>query len=143
MHVSEIIESLQSSFGWLDYVIFLGMLLGCSGVGVYYALKDLGAKATINFEENYLVGGRKMKIFPVAMSLIASWISGISVLGNVTEFYVYGSGFSLIFVSTILSGLFVSKTFLPVFVELQIMSLYEVNIQLYNFSSNKSCTTIS
>lgn len=128
MHVSEVIESLRSSFGWLDYIIFLGMLLGCSGVGVFFALKDSGVKSKTDFEEYYLVGGRKMKIFPVAMSLISSWISGISVLGNVTEFYLYGSGFAMIIVSIIASGFIVSKTFLPVFVELQIMSLYEVNI---------------
>lgn len=133
MHVSEISASLRSSFGLFDYIIFLSMLLGCSGVGVYYAIKDRKKlKTKEEFEEDYLVGGRRLKIFPVAMSLIATWVSGISILGNATEYYMYGTEFCLICVSIILSGIIVTKLFLPVFVELQLTSLYEV----FNFKIN-------
>lgn len=123
MHVSEVSELLRASFGWLDYLIFIGMLLGCSGIGVYYATKD---KRKTMFGENYLVGDRRLPIFPVAMSLIATWISGITVLGSPSEIYVYGSGYMFVCIPMLMAAFIVAKVFLPVYVELKITSLYEV-----------------
>ena len=65
--VLEIQKSFQK-FGVADYAVFVLMLVGCSAVGVYYALR--GKKHTDAATE-YLMGGREMNIFPIAMSLIA------------------------------------------------------------------------
>lgn len=70
--VDDIKISLQK-FGWPDYVVFLIMLLTCSMIGVYFGFIVKKKKQTVGGQEaEYLVGGRKMKIFPVAMSLIAT-----------------------------------------------------------------------
>lgn len=53
-------------FGWVDYVVFALMLLISSGVGVYHAWR--GASSSMS---NYLLGGKRMTIFPIAMSLAA------------------------------------------------------------------------
>lgn len=73
-NVSSLKSSLQK-FGWQDYSVFILMLVSCSFVGVYFGYKD---KKKNNRELDadrgaldYLVGGRKMKVFPVAMSLVA------------------------------------------------------------------------
>lgn len=73
--VSEISKSLQR-FSWPDYLVFMLMLLSCMVIGVYFGWKDhkkfkhhrarRGSEAL-----DYLVGGRKMQVFPVAMSLVA------------------------------------------------------------------------
>lgn len=55
-------------FGWPDYLVFGVMLLMCALIGVYFGFYDKANNATAS---EYLMGGRNMKTFPVAMSLIA------------------------------------------------------------------------
>ena len=74
LNVDEVKISLQK-FGWPDYLVFLIMLLCCVFIGIYFALKlrtnNNKSKQSKDAEDNYLVGGRTMQIFPVTMSLIA------------------------------------------------------------------------
>lgn len=86
--VDDVNNSLQR-FGVADYVVFGFMLLMCSVVGVYFGYKDHKKRERSKLkgrrgsgELDYLVGGRKMPIFPVAMSLAASGTSGITILGK-------------------------------------------------------------
>ena len=69
---------------------------------------------------------RNMSPFPVAMSLVASFISAITVLGTPAEVYIYGSMFWLFGVSYILTGIVVTRLFLPVFFRLEVTSANEV-----------------
>ncbi|KAJ8955548.1 hypothetical protein NQ318_001378 [Aromia moschata] len=66
LEVSDVSAAMQR-FDWPDYAMFLAMLLICISVGVYYAF----SKKSVNSQE-YLVGGRNMRVIPVAFSLIAS-----------------------------------------------------------------------
>jgi len=68
--VQEISESMQN-FGALDYTVFAIMLIACGIVGIYF-----GFVKKSSGEDEYLVGDRNMKMFPVSLSLIASIISG-------------------------------------------------------------------
>lgn len=76
MNLEQIKTHLQR-FGVPDYVVFFFMLAGCVLIGIYFGFiekkpKPSKRKNSIVIEEDdYLVGGRNMKIFPVAMSLIA------------------------------------------------------------------------
>ncbi|XP_033222969.1 sodium-coupled monocarboxylate transporter 1-like [Belonocnema kinseyi] len=117
--VEEISESMQN-FGAADYTVFTAMLLGCGAIGIYFGFvnKSIG-------EDEYLVGGRNMKTFPVSLSLIASFISGISLLGTPTEVYVHGTGYLCIGFGVILVGFVMSNVYLPVFHELKLTSTYE------------------
>lgn len=126
--VEELSASLQH-FEWLDYVVFIFVLLICIGIGIYFGFmekyhqkrrKKKGSEAL-----NYLVGGRKMQVIPIALSLIASWVSGISLLGTSTEIYVYGIQYAFMLVSLIMSGIVAWYIYLPVMVELQLTSSYE------------------
>ncbi|XP_049538488.1 sodium-coupled monocarboxylate transporter 1-like [Anopheles darlingi] len=118
-------------FDWPDYLVFVLMLLICIVIGLYFGYRDhqkhkrqknarRGSEAL-----DYLVGGRKMKIFPVSVSLVASWISGISLLGTSTEIYVYGTQYCYIVFAVIIMGFVIHHVFLPVFHDLQITSAYE------------------
>lgn len=127
--VLEVAKTLQR-FGWIDLIIFMGMLLGCSMIGVYFAILDKKKSVhktnrSESLELDYLVGGRNMKVFPIAMSLVASWISGISLLGSSTEIYIHGSEIMFIFIAMILTGLSLHFVFLPVYSEMKITSIYE------------------
>lgn len=61
-----------SGFHWLDYVLFSASLAFSLGVGIYHGYCGEGQRST----KQYLLGNKKMKAFPVAMSLLMSSISG-------------------------------------------------------------------
>ncbi|EDW07322.2 uncharacterized protein Dmoj_GI15680 [Drosophila mojavensis] len=142
MHVDELRISLQS-FGWPDYVVFCLMLAICAVIGIHFCLqlrresrqlKATGAEEAASSAASYLVGGRKMKIFPITMSLISSFISGITLLGTPTEVYLYGAQYLYIMGSLVLMGLCMFYIFLPVFHELNLISTYKYLEQRYNRS---------
>ncbi|XP_043659860.1 sodium-coupled monocarboxylate transporter 1 [Drosophila teissieri] len=142
MHVEELRASLQS-FGWPDYVVFCLMLAICAVIGIYFCLqlrgesrkkKSFGEEEAATSAASYLVGGRQMKIFPITMSLISSFISGITLLGTPTEVYLYGAQYMYIMGSLVLMGFCMYYFFLPVFHELNLISTYKYLEQRYNRS---------
>uniref|UniRef100_A0A1B6L137 Sodium-coupled monocarboxylate transporter 1 n=1 Tax=Graphocephala atropunctata TaxID=36148 RepID=A0A1B6L137_9HEMI len=119
MSVEELGQTLQS-FSVPDYIVFVLMLVVCASIGVYFGFID---KATS--PEDYLVGGRKMTVFPISLSLIASYISGITLLGTPTEVYVYGMQYLYTVAGVFIMGLIMSRCYLPVFHDLKLTSSYE------------------
>lgn len=61
----------MQKFGMPDYVVFVLMLFSCALIGIYFGFIEKKPQKTSEEEDDYLVGGRKMKVVPVAMSLIA------------------------------------------------------------------------
>lgn len=55
-------------FSWIDYTLFSSVLLISALVGVYFGF--FGKKQ--DSREEYMHGGRSMKILPIAFSLIAT-----------------------------------------------------------------------
>ncbi|XP_076618438.1 sodium-coupled monocarboxylate transporter 1 [Colletes latitarsis] len=124
--VQEVSEMMRS-FGMWDYLVFAFMLLTCGLVGIYFGFikKSSG-------EDEYLVGGRNMKTFPVSLSLIASFISGISLLGTPTEIYVHGTSYLCVCFGVIIVGFVMSGIYLPVFHGLRLTSTYEYLEKRFN-----------
>ncbi|XP_031769051.2 sodium-coupled monocarboxylate transporter 1-like [Galleria mellonella] len=117
--VSFVRKSFQH-FTWLDYSVFVVMLTICGGIGIYFGFVNK-QKST----QDYLMGGRNMKLLPVCFSLVASFISGISLLGTPTELYVYGTSYLFFLMGALMMSVIISYTFLPVLHDLQITSAYE------------------
>ncbi|XP_036149264.1 sodium-coupled monocarboxylate transporter 1 isoform X2 [Monomorium pharaonis] len=117
--VQEISESMQN-FDVLDYIVFTVMLIICGIVGIYFGFikKSSG-------EDEYLIGGRNMSTFPVSLSLLASFISGISLLGTPTEIYVHGTSYLFICCAIVFVSIVTHFVYLPVFHELKLTSTYE------------------
>lgn len=70
METTQTVEGLYRSlvhFGVVDYVSFVVLLVASVAVGIYY-----GFFARKGDAEDYLVGGRNMKILPISMSLLAT-----------------------------------------------------------------------
>ncbi|KZC08682.1 Sodium-coupled monocarboxylate transporter 2 [Dufourea novaeangliae] len=98
-------------------------MLGISAiVGVYQAYKS---RKNADAVREYLVGGQNMSIFPISMSLIASYISGIAILGLPAEMYVYGTQFWCVVIADSFVSLTMAIIYLPVFYGLGITSSYE------------------
>lgn len=78
MNVAQLNKTLQR-FGWVDYFVFLLMLISCALIGVYFGFFEKKfRKKKIYMEKNesevaqdYLMGGRQMSVVPVALSLVA------------------------------------------------------------------------
>lgn len=75
---------MASTFSVLDYCLFVAVLLVSTVVGLYYFLKEKFGKKEMT-SDDLLMGGREMSVFPVAMSLVASYMSAITVLGKVYD----------------------------------------------------------
>lgn len=98
------------------------MLLVSAVIGVYYAFVG-GAQKT---SKDFLMGGRSMTAVPVALSLTASFMSAVTVLGTPAEIYRYGAIFCIFAITYGLVVLCSAEIFLPVFYKLGITSTYEV-----------------
>nr|XP_033809299.1 sodium-coupled monocarboxylate transporter 1-like [Geotrypetes seraphini] len=109
------------SFAVWDYVIFAGMLLISAVIGIYYAFAGGGQKTS----KEFLMGGRSMTAVPVALSLTASFMSAVTVLGTPSEVYRFGAMFTIFAFTYALVVLACSEIFLPVFYRLGITSTYE------------------
>ncbi|KAL1376891.1 hypothetical protein pipiens_016617 [Culex pipiens pipiens] len=123
LNVDDVKISLQK-FGLYDYVVFVLMLISCAMIGVYFGFIKKKAKKG-GAEADYLVGGRQMRVIPVSLSLIASFISGISLLGTPTEIYVYGVQYMYIVGGVVSMGFIMMYIYLPVFHNLQLTSTYQ------------------
>ncbi|TRY71728.1 hypothetical protein TCAL_03416 [Tigriopus californicus] len=108
-------------FGIWDYVVFGGMLLISSGIGLYYGFTG-GKQKTIG---EYLFGDRTMGSLTVAFSLMASFMSAITLLGVTQENYYFGTQFVVINIAYIIGTPICAYLYLPVFFQLQAASAYE------------------
>ncbi|KAK9708911.1 Sodium:solute symporter family [Popillia japonica] len=107
-------------FSWYDYSLFSIMLLGSILIGIYFGCIKPQVTAT-----DYLMGGKKMKVLPVALSMIASAISGFTLLSVPTEIYQFGATYWLSCVAALVVSIFTYNIYLPVFYKLQVTSTYE------------------
>lgn len=112
----------EATFSVWDYVVFVGIILLAAGLGLFQALR--GRKDTSRAE--FLLGGRQMTAVPVAMSLTASFMSGITVIGTPAEAYRFGAAFWLFGFSYAIMSAITAEIFVPLFYRLAITSAYEV-----------------
>ena len=71
-----------------------------------------------------------MSFIPVAFSLMASFMSSITLLGVSAENYMYGTQFVVINLAYIIGTPLAAYFYLPVFYKLQNASVYKVNFIL-------------
>ncbi|KAK6482711.1 sodium-coupled monocarboxylate transporter 1-like [Huso huso] len=114
-------SSAVGTFVVWDYVVFAGMLLISAAIGIYYAIADGGQKTS----KDFLMGGRSMTAVPVALSLTASFMSAVTVLGTPSEVYRFGAMFGIFAITYTCVVIISAEIFLPVFYRLGITSTYE------------------
>ena len=121
-------------FGIVDYAVFAVMLLLSTCIGVYHALAGGRQKTTREF----LLANRSMMSLPVAISLLASFMSAITILGVPAEIYTFGTEYWFIVLSYVLLFPITAHVFVPVFHGLNITSAYEVMLEYVHLSSSTS-----
>ncbi|XP_011704411.1 PREDICTED: putative sodium-dependent multivitamin transporter [Wasmannia auropunctata] len=106
---------------WIDYLVVVVMLSISTGIGIYYRFSG-GRQKTV---QEYFVANQSMSVVPVAIAMVASFTSAIGLLAISAENYMYGTQYVVINLSFLLSIPIVCYGFLPVFYNLQAMSIYE------------------
>ncbi|XP_043653437.1 sodium-coupled monocarboxylate transporter 1 [Drosophila teissieri] len=142
-------------FSTVDYIVLLGMTLLSTGTGLYFGGFKKKPKTLTSTSEDtrktnfgsekideYLIGSRNMKVIPVSISLIGSFVSGVTIIGTPSEIYYYGTQYSLIIVAIILQGFALSYVYLPVYSALQIGSAYEYLGMRFNSSIRTAASFI-
>lgn len=79
-----------------DYVVFALMLVISSSIGLYHGYKSSKKRAST---DDYLLAGRSIGWFPLFVSLVASYLSAIALLGMPSEVYTYGIQYVVIMFS--------------------------------------------
>ena len=110
-------------FGRVDFAVFGIMLFLSTAIGIYHALTEGKRRTT----KEFLFANRGMIAIPVTLSLIASFMSAITILGVPSEIYIYGTQYWLIIASYVILFPSVALVFVPVFRAVDISSSYEVS----------------
>ncbi|XP_076034113.1 sodium-coupled monocarboxylate transporter 1-like [Oratosquilla oratoria] len=107
------------TFSHIDYAVFAAVLCLSLAIGMFYAFK---ARNKTNAE--FLMGSYNLSCFPVSMSLLATYISAIMVLGGPAEAFYHGIQWWVIVFGQVALPV-VALTFLPIFYKLRLTSVYE------------------
>ncbi|XP_045132787.1 sodium-coupled monocarboxylate transporter 1-like [Portunus trituberculatus] len=114
-------EAAAVHFTPLDYTVFVLLLVASLVIGIVSAFKNRYNEST----QQYLVGDRKMSPVAVGLSLLGGWVSAVSILGNATEVYFYGTQLVTSLLGCIPAAILVGKVILPLLYELRIISINE------------------
>ena len=118
-------NDLIAKFGWEEYFIFALMLAVSALIGVFYWFKGQNNNA------EFLLGGKSMGVFPMTMSLVASFMSAITLLGTPAEVYKNGTQYVLLVLAYPLVMFATAHMYMPVFYKLGVSTSYEVRILLF------------
>lgn len=121
--VKKLNAMLSSNFSIVDYFVFAFLLISSSMIGIFFWHKS--RKNVSNAE--FLTGKRKLSMFPVCLSLVASFLSTNTLLGVPAEVYQVGTQFSLQVVSFVIAVVLAAEVFLPIYYRLEMMSVNQVS----------------
>lgn len=122
-------------FSWPDYTVLASMLIISCLIGTFYGFFAKKQETS----EDFLLGGSSMGTFPMAMSLAASFITAIELLGNPAEMYKQGTQFWMTCLSFVLVVPVTSRLYLPVYMKLRLTSSYEY----LNLRFDKHCRLLA
>ncbi|XP_074646201.1 sodium-coupled monocarboxylate transporter 1-like [Tubulanus polymorphus] len=108
-------------FHWVDYLMFALMLSVSAAIGLYYGI----AGRKNNSTKDFLLGGRNMQIFPVTLSILASFMSAVSVLGTPAEVYSFGTMYMMLCLSYFIVFPVAAHVYMPIFHNLQLTSAHQ------------------
>ena len=112
---------MEAYFHSADNVVMGLFLLISLGIGIYYGL--IRKQKTT---EEYLLGNRQMQLLPVALSMMITYQSAISVIGGTAEVYLYNTMYMYIYVGLAVASLIQYFMIVPLMHPLRLTSAYEV-----------------
>lgn len=113
----------KPGFFLVDYAVFAAMLVISVAIGLFQSLKKSSGRSNV---DNFFTGGRDFSAVPVGLSLCASFMSAVQVLGVPSEAYLYGFKFLYMCLGQALNSFITAVLFVPVFYRLKITSSCQV-----------------
>jgi len=135
----------ENRFVVWDYVVFAIILGIASVMGLYYGCTGNKQSSTSEF----LLAGRSMSVLPVALSLLASFMSAITLLGTPAEIVNYGTQYWMVWVAYCFVMPIAAFVFSPIFYRLELTSVFEVIqhcaifIKCHDSANNVQAITLS
>ena len=114
-------EELIQKFDAGNYAVFAAMLAVSAGIGVFFWWRSRGRNNT----DEMLMAGKSMGTFPMTLSLVASFMSAITLLGTPAEMYVSGTQYVILALSYPFVMGATAYIFLPVYNKINITTSYE------------------
>ncbi|XP_052767859.1 sodium-coupled monocarboxylate transporter 1-like [Mya arenaria] len=111
----------NQTFHVVVYIIMVLFLVISTTIGLYF-----GFYKKQRTTEEYLLGGRKMNLLPVALSLVVTFQSAISVLGVPMEHYIYDTMTNYMFVAIMIANAIQALVLVPLLYPLRLTSTYEL-----------------
>lgn len=115
------------SFSFIDYLVFVGLLIASSLIGIYFAWRAKHGASSAQF----LTGNRQLSIFPVTLSLVASFMSTNTLLGAPAEVYQVGTQYVMQIISITFVIFLAAEVFMPIYYELGVVSINEVILKKF------------
>ncbi|GAB0092679.1 hypothetical protein DMENIID0001_077070 [Sergentomyia squamirostris] len=112
----------KGHFSLIDYSFFVIVFVVSAAIGLYYAIKTRRKDVSV---DDYLLGGRKMKLLPVACSLTATSLSGTTLVGTPAETYAHGTHAWMFWFNLAATAILMSYVFSPIFIELKLTSIFK------------------
>ncbi|XP_022311982.2 sodium-coupled monocarboxylate transporter 1-like [Crassostrea virginica] len=130
----------DDGFSVADWVVFAGLLVISACIGIYYALSGGKQKTT----KEFLMANRNLKIVPVAISILVSFLSAILILGAPAEMYTKGTQYYLYVFGQMAAVVLATVLFVPLFYPLKLTSMYEyIELRFKSRSARLTATVIN
>ena len=113
--------AVHASLSFWDYLVFALMLILSSAIGIYY-----GYKGRQKNTEEYLTASGNMHWLPISVSLFATFLSAIAIMGIPAEVYTYGIQYFMTYLSFMAMPLISAWIYAPVFYRTKVTSANEV-----------------
>ncbi|CAN7997292.1 unnamed protein product [Ixodes hexagonus] len=106
----------------LEYTLFGVLTFSNLAVGLYFSFAKLSKKTTT---DEMFLASRSLGSFPLAMSVLASMMSALGVVGFVAHYYYYGFHFNWAFVAQIVVLPIVMHVMVPLLYKQRVTSIFE------------------
>lgn len=124
-------EDIVNRFSAADYVVFVVVIVISASIGFVFGWVDRKKKST----KDFLLGGGDLRVFPVGISMMASFTSAIAILGFSSEMYLYGTQYWIVVLSYPFTQGLAALVYVPLFHGLKLTTAYQValSFQLKSF----------
>ena len=112
---------MANSLSPVDYIVFVLMLVLSSTIGIYYGIKGK-QKST----KEYLTASGSMHWLPISVSMLATFVSAIALMGIPSEIYTYGIQYFITVLSFVIMLSVGALVYAPIFYKTQVTSANEV-----------------
>ncbi|XP_043205678.1 sodium-coupled monocarboxylate transporter 1-like [Amphibalanus amphitrite] len=113
-----------AAFGTVNFVVMALFVAATLAIGVFYGLRGQDAQG--------LLISRDMNVAPVSLSMMATFMSAILIIGTPSEIFYFGMQWFVVVLTFPVASIIISVFILPVFYRMELTSVYEYLGKRYN-----------